>query len=329
VSLSGARVFVTGATGFLGAALARALAARGAEVHALRRRPATPGGPDDLPVVWHVGDLADRDGLARALDGADLVVHAAGRLGEAGVPDAAYRAVNVEGTRSVLAAIAAARRPARVLHLSSPGVLGPTASPAAEDAPLAPTNPYERSKAEAEGVARTFAREGLDVVIARPGFVYGPGDRHVLGLFRAIARGRFFLVAGGRALCQPTFVEDAVAGMLACLARGRAGEAYHLVGPRAVSFRELADAVAAALGVPPPRVSLPRCAAMLAARGLELAGRALGRRPPLGRTGVAFFSEDRVVSREKAARELGFAPACDLVEGAARTVGWYRERAWL
>jgi nucleoside-diphosphate-sugar epimerase len=328
MNVAGARVCVTGATGFLGGALVRALATAGAEVHALRRRGSEAGSLDGT-VTWHEGDVTERGSLARFLEGARVVVHAAGRLGEPGLPEAAYRATNVEGTRNVLAAALAAGDRPRVLHLSSSGVLGPTANPAGEDAPYRPTNPYERSKVEAEGVARAFASRGLDVVVARPGFVYGPGDRHVLGLFRAIARRRFFLIDGGRRRCQPTFVEDAVAGMLACLARGRAGEAYHLVGPRAVSFRELAATLAAALGVRPPRASLPQPAALLAALALELAGRALRRRPPLGRTAVAFFSEDRLVSCEKAARELGWTPARDVTDGAARTVTWYRERRWL
>ena len=125
-------------------------------------------------------------------------------------------------------------------------------------------------------------------------------------------------IDGGRRFCQPTYVDDAVEGMLACLRRGRPGAAYHLVGPRPVSFRELGAAIAAALRVSPPRASLPRWSAMLAAGGLELVGRACGMRAPLTRSGVAFFSEDRVVSCTKARDELGYAPAHDIADGAAR-----------
>jgi nucleoside-diphosphate-sugar epimerase len=170
---------------------------------------------------------------------------------------------------------------------------------------------------------------GLHVVLARPGFIYGPGDRHVLGLFRAIQRGRFFLLDGGRRRCQPTYVDDAVEGMLACLAAGRAGEAYHLVGPRAVTFRELATTIASALDVPAPRLSLPRWPVMVAAGGLELASRIARVQTPLSRNGVAFFSEDRVVSRTKARDELGWTPTHDVAAGAERTVAWYRARGWL
>ncbi len=323
------RVCVTGATGFLGGALSRALVASGADVHALRRSSFHDEALEGVRVTWHDGDVTDPASLVPFLAGARWVIHAAGRLGEANVAEAAYVAANVDGTRNVMAVALEAKTAPRVLHLSGPGVLGPTADGAPEDAPYGPTNAYERSKAAAEAVARSFAARGLRVVLARPGFIYGPGDRHVLKLFQAIQRGRFFLIDGGRRLCQPTYVDDAVAGMLACLAAGRAAEAYHLVGPRAVSFRELADAIAGALAVRPPRLSLPRWPVMLAARGFELAGRATRMRPPLTPSGVAFFSQDRVVSWRKARDELGYAPAHDVVEGAARTVAWYRARGWL
>ncbi len=194
---------------------------------------------------------------------------------------------------------------------------------------MRPGNPYERSKAEAETLAMDFAARGLQVIVARPGFVYGPGDRHVLGLFRAVARGRFFTIGGGRAVTQPTHVDDAAAGMLACLRRGQPGRAYHVVGPRAVTFRELVDTLAAALQVPPPRLDVPRPVAWAGAVGLELMGRALGRRPPLSRTGVDFFSSDRVFDASRARVELGFTPACDIAEGVPATAAWYRARGWL
>jgi oxidoreductase len=323
------RAAVTGATGFLGSAVARALAAEGVEVHALRRRSSDVSVLDGVPVTWHEGDVADPATLAPLVDGAGWIVHAAGRLGAFGVTARELGEANVAGTRHVMeAALASPLRP-RVLHLSSPGVLGPTARPVEEDAAPAPSNAYERSKAEAERVALAFGRRGLDVVLARPGFIYGPGDRHVFRLFQAIRRGRFFYVDRGRSLCQPTFVEDVVAGLLACLRRGRAGHAYHLVGPRPVTFRELGTAIASALAVSPPRLSLPRWSAMLMAGGLEGLARAGGFTAPLTRNGVSFFSQDRLVSCRKARDELGWTPRSDVAAGVARTVAWYRERRWL
>ncbi len=102
-----------------------------------------------------------------------------------------YRQVHVEGTRNVLTAALKSGYPTRALYVSTTGVLGVTPrGPAAEGSPYAPTNPYERTKAAAERMALEFASQGLPVVICRPAFVYGPGDRHVLGLFQAVRRGR-------------------------------------------------------------------------------------------------------------------------------------------
>ena len=263
------QVFITGATGFLGGALARALAQEGAKIYVLGRPTADRRRLEDVPVTWHDGDVTVRESLRGLFQGSDWIIHAAGRLGHAGVPEAVYRSVNVNGTRNVMAVALETAGVSKVLHLSSPGIWGPTGrEPALEDAPIAPTNPYERSKATAEQVALAYAAKGLPVVVARPGFIYGPGDRHVLRLFIAVHNGWFSYISGGGCLCQPTFVADAVAGMLACLHRGKVGEVYHLAGPRPVSFRELGETIAAAVGTSAPRWNIPRWIAMSGATAL-------------------------------------------------------------
>ena len=189
---------------------------------------------------------------------------------------------------------------------------------------LAPSNAYERSKAQAEGYAAALAAAGLPLVVARPEFIYGPGDRHVLGLFRAIQRGQFFYIGDGNNTCHPTYVDDLVDGLLACLRAGAPGGVYTIAGPRTLTFRELAETIAAELGVRPPRWRVPRRLAWLGAAALEGVGRLTGRAVPLSRDGVAFFSESRGSSIARARAELGYAPRVDLREGVARTVAWYR-----
>jgi nucleoside-diphosphate-sugar epimerase len=322
-------VFLTGATGFVGGALARALVASGATVRALVRPQSERHRLADVPLEWIEGDVCDAASLRGTLVGADAVIHAAGRLGAWGVPEATYHALHVGGTGNVLEE---AQRcgVARVLYVSSPGVLGPIShGPVDERAPLRPSNAYERSKAAAEQVAHAYARAGLPVVIARPEFIYGPGDKHVLGLFEAIAQARFLLIDGGRHLCHPTFVDDAVDGMLRCLHRGQSGEIYHITGPRAVTFRELGDVIADSLDVSRPRFSIPRPLAMMGSALLELAATLTGKTPPLSRTAAAFFSEDRHFSFEKAGIALGYEPQVDLSSGIRQTIAWYRAEGLL
>lgn len=323
------KVAITGATGFVGGALARELVARGHEVAGLARPSSRRAHLADLPITWVEGDVTDRESLRGKFDGAEWLIHAAGMLGQTGIPERAYFNLHEQGTNNVLAEVETTGV-RRILHVSSPGVLGPITGPSAdESAPLVPSNPYERSKAAAEQVAQVYARAGLPVIVARPEFIYGPGDSHVLGLFQAVQRGLFFTINGGYFTCHPTYIDDAVMGMLLALQKGRQGEIYHIAGPEPITFRELGVTIAAALGVAPPRLNLPRWLAMVGAAGLEMIAK-IGRRPaPLSRSGVAFFSENRRFSWQKAHNELGYTPKYDLPTGVAQTVAWYQEQKLL
>jgi dihydroflavonol-4-reductase len=320
-------VAITGATGFVGSSLVRSLISQGMDIIALVRPDSPRQVLDGLEVSWVEGDITDPSSLRDAFSGADLLIHAAGLLGQAGIPEKSYQKVHVDGTRHVLAAAAGC---SRILHISSPGVLGPiTGPPADETAPRAPSNAYERSKAAAEEVALSFAREGAPVVVARPEFIYGPGDRHVLGLFQAVQRGRFFYISGGHTSCHPTYIEDATDGLIRCLSDGAPGEIYHITGPNPVTFRELGRRMAAALDVREPWLSLPRSAAWLGALALETGSRITGKKAPLSRSGVAFFSENRRFSWEKARQALDYRPQYELQDGLRLTVDWYRQQGLL
>ena len=329
--------FITGATGFVGSSLARALVAQGVGVRALTRSSSDRSRLADLPIDWVEGDILQPESLNGRFQQCDWLIHAAGRLGEAGVPESAYQTLHVDGTRHVLTEAEKTYQAGlgcqRILHISSPGVLGPMAAPPAPAAteawPTAPSNPYERSKAMAELVALTFAKSGLPVIIGRPEFVYGPGDTHVLGLYRAIQRGIFFYVGNGRSVCHPTYIDDAVDGLLAALRQGETGEIYHIAGPEPVTFEQLGQTIAAALAVRPPWLRLPRPLAWSGALGLELLGK-IGRfTPPLSRTGVTFFSESRHFSWQKAQQAFGYEPAYNLSDGIIETINWCREKGYL
>ena len=329
---------VTGATGFIGRALVRALTARGERVRALVRPGSDPGRLAGLQVETAVGDVTQPETLPPALDGVQVVYHLAGMLGRYGVPESAYHALHVEGTCNVLRACAAqmrAGRPVeRIVYCSSPGMLGavePGEPPRDERAPHRPASIYERSKSASEQAAMPLAAErGLPLVIARPEFVYGPGDRHVVGLYRTVQRGAFFYIGAGDCLCHPSYVDDVVAGLIACASpRARPLQAYHICGPRPVTIREFVEAIAAALDVRPPSLHVPAALVRAGAWGAEQAGRLLHIEPPLTMEGVRFFTESRAFSIEKAKSELGWSPQVDLDEGTRRAVAWYRQEGLL
>ena len=324
------KILITGGTGFLGSALARELCRAGREVRVLARPASDLARLQNLELEITLGDVLLPSTLAEALAGVGVVYHLAGMLGGLPVPDAAYRDLHVNGTLNVLVAAQAARVK-RFVHVGSPGVLGPIQNPPADETrPHAPSNIYQATKSEGEKLALEFARRtSLSLTVVRPEFVYGPADMHVLGLFQAIKNRRFFFVGSGQSCVHPTFVDDAVRGMILCETAGHDEAVYHIAGPKAVTIRQLAAVIAGALRVPPPRLSVPRWLAAAGAAGLEWAAMFLPFHPPLSRSGVDFFTETRAFSTARAQTELGYQAQVPLAEGVRRTVAWYQERGLL
>jgi nucleoside-diphosphate-sugar epimerase len=269
--------------------------------------------------------------VRRAAEGVSVVYHIAASYREAGQRDAAYREVNVQGTRNVLdgATRAGARR---VVHCSTGGVHGHVEHPPAnEDAPFNPGDIYQETKLEAEQVARDVGRTGaLEVVIARPIGIYGPGDTRFLKMFRGLARGRFPLLGSGEVFYHLTFIDDLVEGFRLCgEVPGAAGRTYLLAGPRYTTLNELVAMIAAELGVRTPRFHLPVWPFWVAGLLCEAVCVPLGVEPPLYRRRVDFYTKSRAFDTSRARAELGFAPRVDLEEGIARTAAWYREQGML
>lgn len=326
-------VLVTGATGFTGGHLARALVASGHRVRALVR-PASEGKARRLEadgVEIAAGTLEDPPSLRAAARGVEIVYHVAATYREAGQPASAYTVVNVDGTRHVLDA-ARAEGVRRVVHCSTAGVHGHVEHPPAdEDAPLAPGDEYQRTKVLGEQEARRAGQDGgLEVVIARPVGIYGPGDTRFLKMFQGIARRRFPMLGSGDVFYHLTYVDDTVEGLRLCgETPGAAGRTYLLAGPRYTTLKELVTAVARELHVAPPWLRLPVWPVWLAGAACEALCVPLRLEPPLYRRRVDFYRKSRAFDISRARRELGYHPAVDLTTGIRRTAAWYREQGWL
>ena len=322
-------VLVTGGTGFIGRHLCRFLLAEGCRVRVLCREAS---GLGDLggAVETAIGDVTTPATLPAALAGADTVFHLASALGATPVGPQGFFAVNAEGTTHVLdAARTAGTR--RIVHCSSVGVLGNIQGPpAAEDAPLRPEDDYERSKARGEEIAREQAAAGLPVVIARPGWAYGPGDRRTFKLIYAIAKRRFFFVGDGTTREHPVFIDDLTAGLARCRTADIApGEIITIAGDEIVTIEDLCGRIARAIGVPLSRLHVPREPLRTLAGLMEAAFKIIGRDAPLTRPKVDFFLKHRAYDITKARRLLNFAPQVRLDEGLPRTIAWYRKQGWL
>ena len=323
------RVLVTGATGFTGGHLARTLAASGDEVRALTRSAAPALVAAGIETV--IGDLRDATALECAATGVDVVYHIAAIYRQAGLRDEAYRAVNAAAVRTVIEAAASAGA-RRVVHCSTVGVHGDIDHPpAAEDAPLKPGDIYQVTKLEGERIAREAAEDtGMEVVIARPTGIYGPGDRRLLKLFRGVARRRFPILGGGRIFYHLTYVDDLIDGLRLCATVPlAAGRTYILAGAEVTTLNELVAIVADEAHVTPPRIHLPVWPFWIAGALCELVCVPLGIEPPLYRRRVDFFTKSRAFDISRARAELGYAPKVGLHEGVARTLAWYRSKGWL
>ena len=321
------RAFITGASGFIGKHLARHLLQRGWQVRVLIHNKKIIGLDGLETVEGHIRNLRL---LKEALQGTEVLFHLASALGASKIRRQEFYAVNAEGTRTVLEA-ARETGVRKVVHFSSAGALGHVLQGeiAAEDYPPDPRDLYDESKLAGEQFALDFARRGMDIVVIRPGWVYGPEDRRTLKLIRAIARGRYILVSKGKTLQTPVFVQDLIQGTMLCAEKGRSGEIYHLAGPEVLTVRIIVETIASASDKKIPRFTLPlwpvRGAAWLMGKSFSL----FKKEAPLNPSRLSFFVHPKPLSSQKAVSELGYSPKTYFQRGMSQTVAWYKEAGWL
>lgn len=323
-------LLITGVNGFIGSHVAERLLKSGHRVRGLVRTTSDLAFIRRLDVELRTGDVTDRDSLARAADGVEVIVHAAGLSSDWGPYERFFR-VNVEGTRCV-AETARSAGVRRLVHISTTALHGFSGfRDADETCPMPETGfPYCETKKIAERwliAAMPPARPEITVI--RPGNVFGPRDRTFIGKYLdALRDGKIAYVDGGKAWTCPTYVENlAEAIRLACFDPAAAGEAFIITDGLAIDWRTFTEKLADELGVPGPGRSVPFRLAYSAAAAMESAYRLFGSATPplLTRYRISNGGRDYHFSTEKAKRVLRYEPPVGLDEAVRRTVSWYRQ----
>jgi 2-alkyl-3-oxoalkanoate reductase len=325
---------ITGATGFVGGHLVEACAARGWAVRALVRPSADTALLQKNHATLVRGDLTDAAAVRQALEGAEVVLHCAAKVGDWG-PVEEYRAVNVEALRGLLDACRG-RPPRRFVHFSSLGVYEARhhhGTDETEPLPARHIDGYTQTKVESEQLALASHREHqVPVVVLRPGFIYGPRDRTVLPrLIDNLRRGKVRYIGGGKGAMNCIYVGNLVeAAFLAVEKPEAVGQVYNLTDGEAVSKRRFIDAIADGVGLPRPgRVSVPLWLARSLAWYMERrARRRNAPQPPRltqGRLKLLGLNLD--FSIDKARRQLGYRPRWGFDDGMRETVAWYKQNA--
>jgi dihydroflavonol-4-reductase len=325
-------VFITGATGFLGSHVARALADQGAELRLLVRPTSDLRNIAELNADRVVGDLRDPASFEKALEGCDAAFHVAAdyRLWVRD-PEQMHRS-NVDGTRALLRA-ATTRAVRRVVYTSSVATMGFTSNGklADENSPVSLDDmigPYKRSKFRAEQAAFEAAREGLDVVIVNPTTPIGERDIKPTPTGRIVVdflKRKFpAYVDTGLNLVDAT---ECAHGHVQALEKGRRGERY-ILGGENLTLKQILDRLAALTGLKSPTLKLPYVFALAAGVVDEMVtGRMLGREPRATIDAVRMGRTIMFVSSGKAEREFGWQTK-PVDSALRRAVDWFRSNGY-
>jgi nucleoside-diphosphate-sugar epimerase len=321
-------LLVTGATGMVGSLVARRAVAAGYTVRVLVRAGADRSLLRGLDLEYVEGDLSQPESFPAAVAGVDYVVHTAAKVGDWGHADD-YRAINVFALEHLLSAVEQEGRLKRWVQISSLGVYPPR-DHFGSDETVAPNieglDGYTRTKAEAEVLLQQhIERQKLPAVILRPGFIYGPGDRHVVPrLMEKINAGKMKLLGNGQKLLNNTFVGNLVDAILLALESPQAiGEIFNIRDQRLVSREEFIGTIADYLGKPRPgKVPLP--VARVLCNVFENVAKAMGKReaPMLTKARLKFMTLNLDFSIAKAQAKLGYQPRVDFTDGMREALDW-------
>jgi dihydroflavonol-4-reductase len=318
------KALVTGANGFTGAHLVKALRDRGIQVTAYVRKSSNCDRLDGMAIDYHYGDITDSAKLIQAMQGVDVIYHIAAYV-ELGLVDAAkMERTNVQGTQAVLTAMQSANVP-KMLYCSTIGIFGDTQGQTIDETFQRTqqdfSSAYDRTKYAAQQLVNNAVANGLHIVSVMPSGIFGADDPHFVPVLKTFKKGRLKVWAGGDRVTGIVHVDDLVEGMILAIEQAQSGE-YFILSASDITTREMFGIFSKETGVPAP-IEAPKPIVRVVANILDIIGRATGWQPPIDRE-RAHYVYDRCVrvSGAKAMRELGWAPrsAVETLQAIARSV---------
>jgi len=324
------RYLITGATGFVGGHIAERCVQKEQALSAIVRASSNTSELEKLGAVLYRGELGDANLVRQAVTEADVVVHCAAKVGDWG-PVEGYRQVNVESLRVLLDACKG-QALSRFIHMSSLGVYATRhhyGTDETEPLPKWHGDGYSQTKVEAEQLAMHYYNEwGVPVVILRPGFIYGPGDRTVMPrIISALRHHRLRYPGGGEAALNTIFVENLVDAVFLAVENEKAvGQVYNLTDGEFVSKRRFIGTIADTMGLPHPTRTPPlwfaRAVTWCAERLAKWKGAT--KAPLFNFPRLKFIGYNLDFSIQKAMDDLGYRPRVNFEEAIGETLAWYK-----
>ena len=323
------KVFVSGATGFIGIQLVKRLAEEGHTVHALYRSQSKAELIQLPDILLFKGDILDKVSLNHAMEGCEEAYHTAAFAGVWAKDPAMVFRLNVEGALNVIET-AGQQGVRRVVLTSTAGILGPSTYEAVHESSPTPESfftTYEASKFQLEQQLLGRSETGPEVVIVNPTRVYGPGylseSNGVTKMIKQYVEGKWRLIPGnGKSSGNYVYVEDVVSGHLLAMLKGRPGERYVLGGEN-ISYNQLFEFVREASGVDKKLFKIPLWIMLAAAHLMKLISLISGRPPLIVSNLVRKLNHNWIVSSQKASDDLGYKPISARM-GLLQTVQWIK-----
>jgi nucleoside-diphosphate-sugar epimerase len=323
------KILVTGATGFIGTHLVRALAKQGRDIRCLVRRNSNTKKIEVFDVELFYGNLLDISSLETAVRGIDIVYHLAGEIFT--TQKDRFFQVNLGGFNNLLTACLK-NSIGKIIYFSSNASVGPNSdrkTPINENTQCRPIFPYGKSKLEGEKILKKFSEDhGLTNIIIRPPVVYGPGvskASRVFAFLNLINKGHFRIIGDGKNLISLCYIDNLIHGvMLAETEKKAEGQTYFIADERPYSIKEIAETIAREEGKTLPAKELPVLIAEILSIGCLVPAKLFGFTTPLSRDTIKHLRYNWFVDISKAEKELGYRPIVNFNDGIRITVEWFK-----